>query len=395
MKTCPNCGQTFDDSINYCLADGTPLSPSFPVGRLTPPSFGVPSPRRTSSHSSTFTMAAVITVIVFMIVGAAGVGAIYFLRSFSGGGKPDLPPYNPSPPYNSANSNSSSNNQPANEPPQFAREVFRFGSEGVGVGQFQSIRAIAVDAEGKIYVGEGERPARVQVFDPSGKFITQWTAPDKDAYLTKLAADRNGSVYAIQGFGLVRLDGATGKKTADIIKPKFGTFNHDDPLEFIAEDVAVALDNSVWVLVGGGTFLHFDSAGKLLGKIKNAPKLASHDGQFKDFAVDGAGNIYAVGQTECYIFKFSAEGKFINRFGGKRGSDRKPGQCFISFNDIAVDGKGRIYVTDASAVSVFDPDGNVVGFFKAKEAVFNPVFTDKNELWVSAGEGVAKFEITQ
>jgi hypothetical protein len=389
MKTCPNCGQTFDDSINYCLADGAPLSPSFPVGRLTPPSFSVP-PRRTATNRSTFAAAAVITVIVFAIVGAAGVGAIYFLRSFSSREISTPPPYNAAPPYNSAN-----NNQSANEPPQFAREVFRFGDEGVGAGQFQSIRAIAVDAEGKIYVGEGERPARVQVFDSSGKFITQWTAPDKDAYLTKLAADRKGSVYAIQGFGLVRLDGATGKKTADIIKPKFGTFNHDDPLEFIAEDVAVALDNSIWVLVGGGTFLHFDSAGKLLGKIKNAPKLASHDGQFKDFAVDGAGNIYAVGQTECYIFKFSAEGKFINRFGGKRGSDRKPGQCFISFNDIAVDGKGRIYVTDSSAVSVFDPDGNVVGSFKAKEAVFNPVFTDKNELWVSAGKGVAKFEVSQ
>lgn len=392
MRTCPNCGETFEDTTNYCLKDGTPLNTSFPLGNLAPPGFQ--SPHRRKPQYSPLVAAIGITLVLFVIVGVVGFGAILVLRGLNN----TTTGYNPPPGSNSTLPvNSSTNgNKTANEPPQFAREVFRFGNEGVGAGQFQSIRSIAIDdATGKVYVGEGEKPARVQVFDSSGKFLTQWTAPDKDAYLTKLAADRNGAVYAIQGFGLVRLDGATGKQTAEIVKPRYGTFNHDDPLEFIAEDVAVALDNSVWVLVGGGTFLHFNSDGKLLGKVKNAPKLASYDGQFKEFAIDGAGNIYALSQTECYIFKFSSEGKFLNRFGSKRSSVRKPGQCFISFNDIAVDGKGRIYVTDSSTVSVFDGDGKLVGSFQSKDAVFNPVFTDKNELWVSAGKGVAKFEVSQ
>lgn len=394
MRTCPNCGETFDDFTNYCLKDGTPLNTSFPLGNLAPQGFQ--SPHRRKPQYSPFVVAVGITLALLGGICVIGIGAIVVLRGTSNV-TPGTPPYGSN---STLPVNGSTNANKSVEPPQFAREVFRFGSEGIGAGQFQSIRSIAVDAEGKIYVGEGERPARVQVFDASGKFLTQWTAPDKEAYLTKLAADRNGAVYAIQGFGLVRLDGATGKQTAVIVKPRYGTFNHDDPLEFIADDVAVALDNSVWVLVGGGTFLHFDSNGKLLGKVKNAAKLASYDSKFKQITVDGTGNIYALSHNECYIFKFSSEGKFLNRFGSSRKSgspgNSQSGQCSISFNDIAVDGKGRVFVSDSwSGVSVFDGDGKVVGSFKGKDIISNMVFTDKNQFWASAGKGVAKFEINQ
>src|SRR5882757_2145517 len=37
------------------------------------------------------------------------------------------------------------------EQPQFAKEIFRFGAEGIGAGQFKDNRSVAVDQEGNIY----------------------------------------------------------------------------------------------------------------------------------------------------------------------------------------------------------------------------------------------------
>jgi NHL repeat. len=56
-----------------------------------------------------------------------------------------------------------------------------FGSEGIGPGMFTSASSIAVDGSGRIYVGEYD-DGRIQVFDPEGKFITQWMAAPKCHY---------------------------------------------------------------------------------------------------------------------------------------------------------------------------------------------------------------------
>jgi DNA-binding beta-propeller fold protein YncE len=94
-------------------------------------------------------------------------------------------------------------------PAGFASTTLQFGSEGIGPGMFKDARSIAVDAAGKIYVGE-HSGGRVQVFDPEGKFITQWTV-DPKLPLTGMAADRNGTVYIVQSGMISRYEGATGK----------------------------------------------------------------------------------------------------------------------------------------------------------------------------------------
>src|SRR5438477_2507334 len=47
----------------------------------------------------------------------------------------------------------------------FATQTLNFGSEGIGPGMFKDARSVAVDASGKIYVGEYSG-GRIQVFDP-------------------------------------------------------------------------------------------------------------------------------------------------------------------------------------------------------------------------------------
>jgi hypothetical protein len=76
--------------------------------------------------------------------------------------------------------------------------LFTFGSEGIGPGMFTDARSIAVDGEGRIYVGE-YTGGRIQVFDPDGKFISQWSIGDRKTILRGLTTDRKGTVYAVHG----------------------------------------------------------------------------------------------------------------------------------------------------------------------------------------------------
>src|SRR5262245_55194629 len=64
----------------------------------------------------------------------------------------------------------------------FANVLLEFGKEGIGPGMFTDARSIAVDGAGQIYVGEYSG-GRIQVFDPTGKFVTQWSIGDRKTIL--------------------------------------------------------------------------------------------------------------------------------------------------------------------------------------------------------------------
>jgi DNA-binding beta-propeller fold protein YncE len=49
-----------------------------------------------------------------------------------------------------------------------------WGGKGTGPGQFNVPHSIAVDAKGRIYVADRSNN-RIQIFDPAGKFLNQWT----------------------------------------------------------------------------------------------------------------------------------------------------------------------------------------------------------------------------
>jgi DNA-binding beta-propeller fold protein YncE len=49
-----------------------------------------------------------------------------------------------------------------------------WGGKGTEPGQFNMPHSIAVDSKGRIYVADRSNN-RIQIFDPDGKFITQWT----------------------------------------------------------------------------------------------------------------------------------------------------------------------------------------------------------------------------
>jgi len=262
----------------------------------------------------------------------------------------------------------------------FANELLEFGSEGIGPGMFTDARSIAVDSAGRIYVGE-YTGGRIQVFDPEGKFQTQWSIGDRKTILRGLAADRNGTVYIAEGGRIYRYRGETGEKLGQLEYERSGF-----------DDVTVGADGGIVTAWQSNRddIVVFDANGKLVRTIPEAISGASGDSELAmRVAVDGAGYIYALGRFNNGVFKFGRDGKFINRFG----SDGDQAGQFRAPYSIAVDGYGRIYVGDIKGIQVFDANGRFLTLLGSKGVAFGMVFNDKNELFVVARDHVTKYAV--
>ena len=268
---------------------------------------------------------------------------------------------------------------PANS---FANVVLKFGSEGIGPGMMTDARSIAVDGKGNIYVGEYSG-GRIQVFDVSGQFVTQWMV-DPRMPLRGLTADRKGTVYVVQRGHITRYEGATGKSLGEVKYIEGDGF----------DDVTITPDGGLlcaWYS-GSDDIVRFNAEGKVVSTIRKAVSTAADRSELNTrVAIDGLGNIYALGGFTNAVFKFRSDGKFLNRIGSP---GRQPGQISAA-NAIAVDGRGRVFVSDTKGVQVFDSDGRYLTVFKPDGVASGMVFNDKNELLIVSRSKVMKFELSQ
>jgi DNA-binding beta-propeller fold protein YncE len=265
-------------------------------------------------------------------------------------------------------------------PNSFATETLKFGSDGIGPGMFKDARSLAVDGSGKIYVGE-YTGGRIQVFDSAGKFLTQWTV-DPKMPLRGLAADRKGTIYVVQKGTITRHDGETGKLLGEVDYAGGGGF---DDLSMSPDGGFVA----AWYS-NRDDVVRFNSAGEVTRTIRAAISSTSGDSELSTrVAIDGLGNIYALGGFNNAVFKFGPDGKFLTRFGD---NGDQPGQFHSPFA-IAVDGKGRVYVSDIKGVQVFDGNGRYLKVFKPDGLAFQIVFNDNNEMFIAARNHVLKFTL--
>jgi len=259
-----------------------------------------------------------------------------------------------------------------------ANILLKFGSKGIGPGMFSDARSIAVDAAGNIYVGEYSG-GRIQVFDSTGKFITQWNG-DPKMPLRALAADRKGTVYVVQSGKIQKYKGLTGESLGDVSFS--GGWGFDDVATNASGGLVCA-----WYR-NRDDIVVLDGNGRVLKTISGAISSTTGDAELDTrVAVDGLGNIYALGTFNNAVFKFGPDGKYINRFGGdgdERGQFRAP-------QAIAVDGRGRVYVSDMKGIQRFDADGRYLDLFRADGSTASGmVFNDRNELFVVAREKVIK-----
>jgi len=264
----------------------------------------------------------------------------------------------------------------------FASVILKFGSEGIGPGMMTDARSIGVDGAGRIYVAE-YLGGRVQVFDPAGQFIAQWMV-DAKTPLRGMTADRKGTVYIAQAGNITRYEGETGKS--------LGQLEYSEGRGF--DDVVATPDGGLVCAWRShrDDIVRFNAEGEAVNTIRAAISSASGNSELDmRVAVDGLGNIYALGTFNNGVFKFAPDGRFLTRFGSH---GHQPGQ--ISAGDaVAVDGKGRVFVSDSKGVQVFASDGRYLAVFKPDGVASGMVFNDKNELFIVARTKVIKYALNQ
>lgn len=252
---------------------------------------------------------------------------------------------------------------------EIAELVHEFGGEeGVGPGFFNDTRRLAVDGEGQIYVGDYSE-GRIQVFDLDGTFLAQWNAGE-DLYMVGMTADRQGQVYVADFPELVKYDGLSGERLG--VMPANGRF----------DSLTVGPDGKL-LAVSPDQLIRFDLNGNVELSIEDP--FADLDNSWlvgRDVAVDGAGNMYFIGQEAVY--KFDSNGRFVDQFGSDGDA---PDQFQTAPTAIAVDGKGRIFVNDFKGIMVFDANGRYLETIPFRGVTFDMWVTTENELVVMDRNG--------
>jgi sugar lactone lactonase YvrE len=297
---------------------------------------------------------------------------IPFLASFSSDSEQELPPVLASalPPE-------------IQEPltPSLANLTLSFGEKGQGAGMFDDPRHIAVDGTGNIYVGDYQ-DGRVQVFDGQGNFQRQINIGD--AILRGMAVSPGGDLYLVFDGEVHFYDSSGGPQ---------GTLAYDDYID----SIALGADGSLYAVIDGETLLRFAPDRSLSLEIPDAVSSITNDSELDtSVAVDGLGNIYALGSFNSAVFIYSPAGTFVDRFGGDtttpaRGVD--PGH-FQAVDAIAVDGYGRIFVSDIWGIQMFSSDGQYLDYLDIDGVAFGMTFDLQNNLYIASNSGqVFRYEI--
>lgn len=277
-------------------------------------------------------------------------------------------------------------------PPEPARPVprVRFGGEGTGEGRFSHVKALAVAADGTVYVGD--RTQRIQAFDANGGLLRTLTVSTTrkptgplDMDITEiegLAATRDGKLWVSIGYDLVRIDGTTGKVEHTTKGATGKTCFRDLALSPRGEIHA----RSACTTTNQYALVHLDAKGRELHRHEDPPDYDSAvSGRV---AVDGAGRWYVPYGTLSEVRVLEPDGKVFTRF-GQRGSGDGEFESF-ALDAIALDPTGRVYVRDSGVLAIFTPEGRFLQRFDPGELGSMRTFAVGSDgtIWVLTGDGV-------
>ena len=248
--------------------------------------------------------------------------------------------------------------------------VLEFGGEGMGAGYFQDPEGLCVDSQGNIYVGESHT-GRIQIFDSAGNYTGQWIYAEPDEfYLYSMAISRSGLLYMVYNNELYIHEAATGELV--------GSLQHPDGWGF--DDAEVCDDGSIvatWYC-NRDDIIKFSPDGSVDFLLEEAISGRTGDSELDtDLTVDGSGNIFAYGTFNHSVFKFSPDGRFLNRFGND--GDR-PGQ-FTSPSSFCIDPQGRLWVSDFGDLIVFDNNGTYLDTFDPGMTLVDMVIMNGHQLY--------------
>ena len=209
------------------------------------------------------------------------------------------------------------------------------------VGGVSSPQGIAVDGAGNVYVADlGNH--RVQKFDSSGTFLTMWGSSDGGGGVAGkfnspggIAVDGSGNVYVSDTSNTHRIQkfDSTGTYLSQWGSNGVGDGKFSSPW-------GIAIDGSGNVFVVDASnkrIQKFDSSGTFLNKwsTESSPRWVT---------VDPSGNVYVTGVFPP-VQKFDSIGTSLLTLGSEGSGD---GQ-FSSLGGIASDGLGNVYIVDGVA----------------------------------------------
>jgi len=289
----------------------------------------------------------------------------------------------------------------SNESPLHSRLFSRvqvIGSRGVGLGQLNKPRSVAVDRQDNLYVVD--MTGRVQKFSANGLFLLSWQMPQTDLGRPKgMCRDREGNIIVVEPHyqrinhfspagQLVRQWGWPGTNAGQLLMPRAVAVNSQNEIlvsEYGSVErvqrfslLAQASGPPVVAVVGQASRLPVGQASGLpaVGQASRLPRLplqsnagetpappflgsfgraGNGPGEFnrpEGLCVDAQDRVYVADSCNHRIQVFSGDGKFLRAY-GKAGQGR--GDLSYPY-DICVDAPGRQYVCEFgnSRIQVFD-----------------------------------------
>ncbi len=228
--------------------------------------------------------------------------------------------------------------------------ISQWGAEaGSGDGQLQKPNALAVDAEGNVYITEIAN-GRVQKFDSSGKFLTKWGTSwavlgEGDGRFRggarSIAIDRTGDLYVLDVNSVQKFT-PTGEfrarwKTKGQMARRLAVDSHSNLYVTHENSHAVTkLDPNGNVISQWGCAGTGDGLSAVPGSI----------------AIDPAGRLVVADVWNGRILRFTSEGRFVSQWGG---------ETWAEVRGLTTDTSGNLYCADADEVQKYNRDGKLIG----------------------------------
>ncbi|GAP09773.1 protein containing NHL repeat [Bellilinea caldifistulae] len=258
----------------------------------------------------------------------------------------------------------------------FGRErvVLSFGKEGIGNGSFDDPRHIAVDPQGNIYVSD-YRSGRIQQFDPQGNFLNLWieegtpqASTSNKPTIFSLAVSRDGILHIVHDGAIYRRNVADGSSLPPIQLERTSI-----------QQVFLTSTGKIGIVANGDDLALLNANGEVEWMVKHAIENVAGESELTAYlSGDGLGNFYLAGSFTEGVFKYSPEGKFLNRFGS--GGDAV--NQFRAINAIQVDSQGRIYVSDIKGIMIFNLDGQYLRTLPVPGVAFGMAFGQDDRLYL-------------
>ena len=232
--------------------------------------------------------------------------------------------------------------------------VHIIGSRGVGVGQLNKPRSVALDRKDNLFVVD--MSGRVQKFSPEGVFELLWQMPQTDLGKPKgMGRDLAGNIIVVEPHyqrlnffspegKLVEQWGQKGTNVGQFIMPRAVAVNSHGDI-FVSEYGVVERVQKFSFSPGNPVpkcVLSFGKPGNGPGEF-NRPE---------GLAMDNQDRLYVADSCNHRIQIFSSDGKFIRTYGH---AGTGPGEFGYPY-DICVDHEGRQYVCEFgnSRLQIFD-----------------------------------------